>query len=417
MLTPIAIGILLTASVFAQTPQKMSYQAVIRDNSDALVTNTQVGIQISILQGSANGTVIYTETQTPTTNNNGLVSIEIGGGNDFSTIDWANDIYFIKTETDLAGGVNYTITGTSQLLSVPYALHAKTAETVSAEADPLWATSPSFGITNTNITNWSTAYDWGNHATAGYITSYTETDPSVPVGTTPGEMQYWDGSAWVIVAVPTNSEGATLQMINGVPTWTGGAVPIPSVTNPITGRIWMDRNLGASQVATSSDDALAYGDLYQWGRGTDGHQIRTSATTTTLSSTDDPGHGDFILAVNPMGPRDWRNPQNNDLWQGVNGINNPCPSGYRLPTQSEWDDELNSWDSQDAAGAFASPLKLTVAGQRTHVGALINVGTQGFYWSSTISSAISYYLFFSSSNANTTTVFRAAGLSVRCIKE
>ena len=77
MLTPIAIGILLTASVFAQTPQKMSYQAVIRDNSDALVTNTQVGMQISILQGSANGTVIYTETQTPTTNNNGLVSIEI----------------------------------------------------------------------------------------------------------------------------------------------------------------------------------------------------------------------------------------------------------------------------------------------------------------------------------------------------
>jgi hypothetical protein len=106
----------------------MSYQAVIRDNSNALVTNQIVGMQISILQGSANGTAVYAETQTPTTNTNGLVSIEIGGGTvvsgNFSTIDWANGPYFMKTETDPAGGTNYTITGTSQLLSVPYAMYA-----------------------------------------------------------------------------------------------------------------------------------------------------------------------------------------------------------------------------------------------------------------------------------------------------
>lgn len=155
-------AVLLTATVWAQTPQKMSYQAVVRDISDNLVTNQAVGMQISILQGSVGGTVVYTETQTPTTNANGLVSIEIGGGAGFSTIDWANDIYFIKTETDPTGGTNYTITGTSQLLSVPYALHAKTAESVTGtitETDPVFGVSTANGITSTDITNWNNKLD------------------------------------------------------------------------------------------------------------------------------------------------------------------------------------------------------------------------------------------------------------------
>ena len=127
----ICAAILITASVFAQAPNKMSYQAVIRNASNALVTNSAVGMRISILQTSTSGTTVYVELQTPTTNANGLASIEIGGGSvvsgNFSTIDWANGPYFIKTETDPMGGTNYTISGTSQLLSVPYALYAKTA--------------------------------------------------------------------------------------------------------------------------------------------------------------------------------------------------------------------------------------------------------------------------------------------------
>ena len=121
-------ALLLTLSSFAQAPEKMSYQAVIRDASNALVTNQQVGMQISILQGS---TAVYEETQTPTSNTNGLVSLEIGTGTvisgSFTAIDWSADTYFIKTETDPTGGTNYTITGTSQLLSVPFALYAKTS--------------------------------------------------------------------------------------------------------------------------------------------------------------------------------------------------------------------------------------------------------------------------------------------------
>jgi len=127
ILTHLLIGTL----TFAQAPEKMSYQAVVRNTTNNLVTNQAVGMQISILQGSATGTAVYVETQTPTSNANGLVSLEIGGGavvsGNMATINWANGPYFIKTETDPTGGSSYTITGTSQLLSTPYALYAKTA--------------------------------------------------------------------------------------------------------------------------------------------------------------------------------------------------------------------------------------------------------------------------------------------------
>jgi len=192
-----------------------------------------------------------------------------------------------------------------------------------------------------------------------------------------------------------------------------GGTAVVDVTNPSTGKTWMDRNLGATQVATSSTDANSYGDLYQWGRGADGHQCRTSLTTSTLSSTDQPGHGDFILTAS-----DWRSSANADLWQGVNGENNPCPSGYRLPTDTELDAERASWSSQNNLGAFASPLKLPVAGYRFNInGSLFNVGTFGYYWSSTVSSTNSRSLYFYSSNAIMNNYNRAFGFSVRCLKD
>ncbi len=125
--------LLLLQSIFsfAQAPNKMSYQAVIRNSNNTVVSNHSVGMRISILQGTATGSSVYTENQSPTTNTNGLIAIEIGTGTivsgSFANIDWANGPYFVKTETDPNGGSNYTLTGTSQLLSVPYALYAKTA--------------------------------------------------------------------------------------------------------------------------------------------------------------------------------------------------------------------------------------------------------------------------------------------------
>ena len=259
--------------------------------------------------------------------------------------------------------------------------------------------------------------------------------PSITNGTTTGDMLYWNGSAWVKVAAGGN--GQVLTFVSNVPTWK----PIEGktdVTNLTTGKIWMDRNLGASQVATSSTDYLAYGSLYQWGRGSDGHQqvtwtnsttgTLTNATTSTPKTDDLPGNVKFIL-IPGASPYDWRNPQNNDLWQGVNGINNPCPAGYRLPTETEWDDERLSWSSNNATGAYASPLKLPMAAiQIPFIGGsyLAAAGSEGYYWTSSVTGIWAKYLTFNNypdqpapmnhPHALMAYEARANGMSVRCIK-
>ena len=138
-------GLFLPQQAEAQSPEKMNYQAVIRNSNQSLATNAIIGMKISILKGSANGTAVYVETQTPLSNANGLVTIEIGTGSttgNFSDINWENGPFYIKTETDPNGGTAYNITGVSQLLSVPFALHSKTADqvavSVSATGDTLY---------------------------------------------------------------------------------------------------------------------------------------------------------------------------------------------------------------------------------------------------------------------------------------
>ena len=181
------------------------------------------------------------------------------------------------------------------------------------------------------------------------------------------------------------------------------------------GKIWMDRNLGASRVATSSTDSLGFGDLYQWGRAKDGHQLRTSATTATLASVDKPATSDFINVK--TGTQDWRNPQNSTLWQGVNGSNNPCPTGFRLPTVAEWNLEIEGWSGKNDVGAFASSLKLPLAGSRsTSTGDIALAGTGGYYWTSTVDGTRSRVVVISEAQAFVSTSVRGDGKSVRCIR-
>jgi hypothetical protein len=123
---------LLTVTVvWAQVPQQVSYQSVIRDGNNKVIASSTVGIKISLLQGSATGTAVYVETHQKTTNANGLVSLEIGTGTvlsgSFASINWANGPYLIKTETDPTGGTNYSAPGVFALNSVPYALYAEKA--------------------------------------------------------------------------------------------------------------------------------------------------------------------------------------------------------------------------------------------------------------------------------------------------
>ncbi len=248
----IAAGLLLTVSVFAQAPQKMSYEAVIRNSSNALITSTPIGMRISIIQGSIFGASVYVETQTPITNANGLVSLEIGTGTvitgAFSGINWATGPYFIKTETDPTGGTAYTISGTNELMSVPYALFSAngtpgpqgpiglTGATGAAGTNGIdgavGATGPQGPIGLTGATGAA-----GTNGTNGVDGAVGATGPQGPIGLTgatgatgpqgltgtfqsgaaAGEMLYWDGSSWAVVAPGVN--GQNLTYCNGVPIW------------------------------------------------------------------------------------------------------------------------------------------------------------------------------------------------------
>lgn len=176
------------------------------------------------------------------------------------------------------------------------------------------------------------------------------------------------------------------------------------------GRVWMDRNLGASRAAESKDDAQSYGSLFQWGRSADGHQNRDSETTVVKSSTPQPSHGDFIT-----GSGDWQN-SSNILWEGVNGENNPCPVGYRIPTTQEWQSEIDggNWSNRD--DAFNSPLKLPSAGLRSGgTGGLFQEGNEGRYWSSAFDENVNATEFRFTSGVNDFNTQRIEGYSVRCI--
>lgn len=134
--------ILSTLSVLAQSPDAFKYQAVVRDASGNILANQATGVQIRVLKTSATGTQVYKETHTKTTNAFGLINLEIGGGGnvvgDFESIAWGTDSHFLEVSIDPTGGTTYSITGSSQLLSVPYALHAKTAD----NAESLWFKDP-----------------------------------------------------------------------------------------------------------------------------------------------------------------------------------------------------------------------------------------------------------------------------------
>ncbi len=188
------------------------------------------------------------------------------------------------------------------------------------------------------------------------------------------------------------------------------------------GLCWMDRHLGAEPMpfvpvsdASNGADPRLFGDLYQWGRLTDGHQNRESATTYTLSETDVPGHDYFIIINNS--PYDWRVTQNNDLWQGEEGINNPCPEGWRVPTDEELTAEILSWDAQNPAGAFSSPLRWPVGGYRNSMGDLLNEGSWGLAWSTTVSGTGVRMLYYFGPVATIVTLNRAFGVNVRCVRE
>ncbi len=280
-----------------------------------------------------------------------------------------------------------------------------------------------FSITATD----ATSYQWQENQGSGFA---DVTDGGVYSGATNDTLSISNGNGmdgYTYKCIVTNSCGSTTS-----DTATLNWEATPSVVS--AGQTWMDRNLGASQVATASNDYLAYGSLFQWGRAAEGHEIinwtssagsdgqeqnneTTTNATTPAPDLGNPWDGKFIKETST--PYDWLVPSNNDLWQDISGTNNPCPSGFRLPTQNELNVERVSWSTNDRSGAFGSPLKLVCAGNRKYnTGGLFMPGSYGYLYSSTTDpSNRSFGLYYSSKASSTYLSYRGYALSVRCIMD
>jgi hypothetical protein len=233
-------------------------------------------------------------------------------------------------------------------------------------------------------------------------------------------------SDFVLSTTPncTFSRG-TVAAIVGINAICDGTAPtaVVSITST-TGKIWMDRNLGASRAGTSATDYQGYGCMYQWGRGNDGHASMNwtssttgaaiNGTTTTLAASDSPGNALFIY--NDSDPYDWRSIQNDALWQGVAGINNPCPVGYRIPTNIEFIAEVTAYGITNAATAYTAPHKFVDAGMGMGPQTQ-GTGDGGVYWTSSVSSSEVLAYLFGSNLVQSSGFSRMWGFSVRCIKD
>lgn len=388
--------ITLTISFFAQPPQKMSYEAVIRNSSGQLVINQPVGLRISILQGSITGTVMYTETQKPTTNANGLASIEIGAGaivtGTFGGIDWSSGTYFIKTETDPTGGTNYTITGTSQLLSVPYALYARIAETAPEIQNLNDVLTQNNSAGNKNITNLANPINDQDAVTKAYIDAFLSRIEAIELINF-GFTDSRDGNHYDAVKI-------------GNQTWMADNLKyLPSVNEPGTGSTLVPYYYIYGYNGTVVNDAKAtgvyqtFGVLYNW----------PAVMAGSASSNNNPS--------------------------GVQGV---CPVGWHLPSNSEWLELMNylggeliaggklkeigttHWISPNAAATNETGFTALPGGMRGDNGTFVDIGGYGYWWTCTAYDAVearSLNLRLDNGLLDTDIDKKSIGFSVRCLKD
>jgi hypothetical protein len=175
---------LFSPVLLGQVPLSFNYQSVLRDGGGNILEGQNVAVTINLLRSSPDGIQVFTETHNTQTNAFGLVNLKVGSITTLEGIDWSDDIYFMEIL------VNGTFMGSTQLLSVPYALHARSAD----ESDPVFEASPSAVIETSDINIWGEAYSWGDHSLENYLTE--ETDPlfeaSSAAGIESSDISNWD---------------------------------------------------------------------------------------------------------------------------------------------------------------------------------------------------------------------------------
>ena len=472
---------LLSASLWAQAPQSFSYQAVVRGANNELVVNKQVSVKISILQTSENGTPVYIETHTPTANANGLVSVAIGAGTPlngtFTTIDWAKGPYFLKTETDLTGGTAYSLTATSQLLSVPFALYAANSQPgpkgekgdqgmpgkdgmdgkngqdgkegpqgpIGPKGDtgaigsqgPIGLT----GLSGKDGVDGKNGLD-GKEGPQGPIGPKGDTGslgPQGPIGLTGSAgkdgVQGPKGDT-PDVKVTVSAQGDTLRFENG------NYVIIPGISaanskptsgygkniTDVDGNTYKTVYIGTQQWMAENLNVSKYNDGTEIPNVTDNTQWSNLTTGAWVYyDNNEPDNNRFGKLYN---------------WYAVssttNGNKNVCPTGWHVPSDTEWTiltDYLGglsvaggkmkevgtlNWNSSNTNATNTSLFSALPGGNRNFDGNFVYVGFYGTWWSSPengTSIARGRFLSYDNSTVNMVEDYKTYGLSVRCLKD
>lgn len=466
--------IILSASLLAQAPQMFSYQAVVRGVNNELVANKLVGMKISLLQGSESGSAVFIETHKPTANENGLVSIVIGGGTlvkgTFANIDWSKGPYFIKTETDPAGGTNYGLSTISQLLSVPYAIHAKTAENIIGGGNilpsggengqslticdgvPTWTTG---GLCPGKIKGLSCNFNWASNATVNF-TAESPLNFSCPISYNGGNGGYIASqkvsstgltglTASLNEGFLANGEGILNYMISGIPTTSGIATFTISVGDKTCFfSIPVKEAIKVSDVDGNTYKTVVIGNqiwiaenlkVTKYNDGTVIPNITDSAKWTKLNT------GAFSYFNNDL----TNNTKYGKLynWYAVNptsnGGKNVCPVDWHVPKINEWNTLISylggekvaggkmkevgtiNWNKPNTDASNSTLFSALPGGFRDDLGNYGEIGEIGGWWSSTEvnNSTLVLGLVLESQNVNIEIVDinKVFGLSIRCIKD
>jgi uncharacterized protein (TIGR02145 family) len=379
---------LLPFNSSAQAPQTFSYQATIRNASNQLISNQPVGVRITVLQGSASGTAVYSETNSPTTNVNGLVSLQVGSGNTISgtigSIDWSNGPYFIQSETDPNGGNAYTITSSSQLMSVPYALYASKAPdqqqlSVSLSGDTLYLQNGGYVI----IPSISAAnYGFGQTGISAHTCDATNVHNSTLYY---GVMEDQQGNVYKTITIG-NQEWMTENLKTTI--YRNGD-PIPNVTNNSQ---WASTTVGGwCYYNNNAQFDCPYGKLYNW---------------YTVS---DPRN------VCPTG---WHVPDFGE-WAGLAsyaGIEGEMFAGGKLKSTG-----TQYWLDVNNAATNETGFSGLPGGSRNNNGVFVSIGQQGYWWTSSESGQFDY-VYFQILSAQVGEVGQGnfdkkMGFSIRCVRD